>query len=145
MALQVRVKKTHPNAVIPEYALDGDACFDLTAVSKVVGDDGNIVYHTGLSFEIPKGYAGFVFPRSSIRCKGMFLRNAVGVIDSGYRGEVQVTMGIYGDSPIYSGGDRVAQMLVLPIPQVELIETDSLGKSERGEGGHGSSGGVGKV
>lgn len=140
--LKVRFKKVHPGVPTPPYAYDGDACFDLTAM-RIEHKGDNTIYHTGLAFEIPKGYAGFVFPRSSIRKKGMFQRNAVGVIDSGYRGEVSVTMGAYGDAPAYNLGDTMAQMLILPIPRVVLVESAVLDDSERGEGGHGSSGGVG--
>lgn len=86
--MKVKIKKLHPDAVIPAYAKTGDAGMDLTATSVSVDEYGNIVYGTGLAFEIPEGYVGLVFPRSSIFKKGIILSNSVGVIDSGYRGEV---------------------------------------------------------
>ena len=86
--MKVKIKKLHPNAVIPAYAKTGDAGMDLTAVSMQIDEYGNICYGTGLAFEIPEGYVGLVFPRSSNHKKGVILTNCVGVIDSGYRGEV---------------------------------------------------------
>ena len=88
--MEVRIKKLHPDAVIPTYAKDGDAGMDLTAVTKSYDRDGNVVYGTGLAFEIPEGYVGLVFPRSSLSRLDIALSNCVGVIDSGYRGEVTV-------------------------------------------------------
>ena len=86
--MKVKIKKLHPDAVIPAYAKTGDAGMDLTAVSMQIDVYGNICYGTGLAFEIPEGYVGLVFPRSSNHKKGVILTNCVGVIDSGYRGEV---------------------------------------------------------
>lgn len=86
--LQVKIKKLHPDAVIPSYAHDTDCGMDLTAVSKTTDEYGNVVYGFGLAFEIPEGYAGFIFPRSSNHKSGLLLTNSVGVIDAGYRGEV---------------------------------------------------------
>lgn len=86
--MKVKIKKIHPDAVIPSYAKEGDAGMDLTAISMKVDEYGNICYGIGLAFEIPEGYVGLVFPRSSNCKKGVILTNCVGVIDSGYRGEV---------------------------------------------------------
>lgn len=86
--MKVNIKKLHPNAVVPSYAHDTDCGMDLTAVSKTFDEYGNVVYGFGLAFEIPKGYAGFIFPRSSNHKSRMLLTNSVGVIDAGYRGEV---------------------------------------------------------
>ena len=86
--LQVKIKKLHPDAVVPTYAHATDCGMDLTAVSKTFDEYGNVVYGFGLAFEIPEGYAGFIFPRSSNHKSRMLLTNSVGVIDSGYRGEV---------------------------------------------------------
>lgn len=88
--MKVKIKKLHPDAVIPAYAKAGDAGMDLTAVSMKIDEYGNICYGTGLAFEIPEGYVGLVFPRSSNHKKGVILTNCVGVIDSGYRGEVSL-------------------------------------------------------
>ncbi len=86
--MKVKIKKLHPDAVIPAYAKTGDAGMDLTAVSMQIDEYGNICYGTGLAFEIPEGYVGLVFPRSSNCKKGVILTNCVGVIDSGYRGDI---------------------------------------------------------
>lgn len=149
--MEVRIKKLHPNAVIPTYAKDGDAGMDLTAVTKSYDRDGNIVYGTGLAFEIPEGYVGLVFPRSSLSRLDIALSNCVGVIDSGYRGEVTVKFKpamlfnreqrpIILNNRIYEVGERVAQIIIIPYPQITFIEADELSQTERGTGGYGSSG-----
>jgi len=88
--MKVKIKKTHKDAIIPKYAKPGDAGMDLTAVSKIYDKYGNVSYGTGLAFEIPKGYVGLLFPRSSNCKKDLLLSNSVGILDSGYRGEVFV-------------------------------------------------------
>ena len=149
--MEVRIKKLHPNAVIPTYAKDGDAGMDLTAVTKSSDRDGNIVYGTGLAFEIPEGYVGLVFPRSSLSRLDIALSNCVGVIDSGYRGEVTVKFKpamlfnreqrpIILNNRIYEVGERVAQIIIIPYPQITFVEADELSETERGTGGYGSSG-----
>lgn len=152
--LEVKIKKLNENAVIPSYAKDGDAGMDLTATSKSYDEHGNVVYGTGLAFEIPFGYVGYVFPRSSNSKKDLLLSNSVGVIDSGYRGEVifkfkpsivysQISEGVslrreYPDS--YEIGDRIGQIIIMPIPQIQFIEVEELTETERGNGGFGSTG-----
>jgi len=142
--LEVKVKKYDVNAVVPTYAKEGDAGMDLTAVSKTVDEDGNTVYGTGLGFEIPYGYAGFLFPRSSNTKKNLLLGNSVGVVDSGYRGEVFLKFKPSGSSSLefkeYEVGDRVAQIIIMPVPKVSFTLTDELSDSERGDTGFGSSG-----
>jgi dUTP pyrophosphatase len=114
---------------------------DLVATSRSVDDKGNIVYGTGLAFEIPKGYVGLIFPRSSLSKYGLMLTNHVGVIDSGYRGEVTAKFKVISGNPeIYKVGDRIAQMIIMPYPKVEFTDTDVLSDSERGTGGYGSTG-----
>lgn len=140
--MQVGVKKLHPDAVIPKYAKAGDAGLDLTAV-EIINDEGfQVTYKTGLAFEIPLGYVGLIFPRSSVRNYQLSLSNCVGVIDSGYRGEIQFTFNKLAGIPSkkYSVGERVGQMIIMPYPQIELVEFDALSNTERGEGGFGSSG-----
>ncbi len=142
--VKVSIKKLSPNAVIPTYSKDGDAGMDLTAVSKEITDD-YISYKTGLSFEIPKGYVGLLFPRSSNSKKDLLLTNSVGVIDSGYRGEVELRFktilnGKLENISTYNVGDRVGQIMILPYPKIQFVETDKLSESERGDGGFGSSG-----
>ena len=144
---KVKVKKLHEKAVIPKYSKPGDAGLDLTATSKCYEGD-NIVYGTGLAIEIPEGYVGLLFPRSSLSKYDLSLTNHVGVIDSGYRGELMFkfkhTEGHYlmGEKKYdeYLLGDRIGQLLIIPYPKIESVETKELSDSERGTGGYGSSG-----
>jgi dUTP pyrophosphatase len=140
--LKVKFKKLHPSAISPCYAKQGDAGMDLTATEIISEEVFQIVYGTGIAVEIPEGHVGLVFPRSSIRKYDLSLTNSVGVIDSGYRGEIQVTFrkekGVA--SKKYEVGDRVCQIMILPFPSVNFIEANELSDSERGEGGHGSTG-----
>lgn len=159
--MEVKIKKLHPDAIIPKYAKPGDAGLDLTATSMEYDEYGNICYGTGLAFEIPEGYVGLVFPRSSIYKEQLLLSNAVGVIDSGYRGEVSFkfkpSMALDNrqcvktdkdrlwsvairQNGIYKVGDRIGQIIILPYPQIEFVEVDALSETERGTGGYGSSG-----
>lgn len=165
--MEVKIKKLHKDAVIPKYAKEGDAGLDLTATSVEHDNYGNIVYGTGLAFEIPEGYVGLLFPRSSNAKTNMYLTNSVGVLDSGYRGEVmfkyktahnvasvlqylwqkyirrmkplnvRINTMTYG---AYEVGDRVGQLIILPYPKIEFVESDELSKTQRGAGGYGSSG-----
>lgn len=139
--IKLKVKRLHPEAVLPSYAKHGDACFDLTAVN-IHNEYKYIEYDTGLAFEIPEGYVGLIFPRSSVTNKDLMLKNSVGVIDSGYRGEITFRFAQTEDYPvnIYTIGERIGQMMILPIPTVELEEVEELSTTERGEGGYGSSG-----
>lgn len=128
-------------AKIPRYAKQGDAGMDLYAVSQGFDEHGNYVYGTGLAMEIPRGYVGLLFPRSSISKTAHSLRNAVGVIDSGYRGEIMLKYDInIQNSPVYSVGDRIAQIIIMPYPEVQFDEVFELSKTQRGSGGFGSSG-----
>ena len=140
--LRVAVKKLNKKAVIPSYAKPGDAGLDLTAVSIVSDYIDYITYGTGLAMEIPTDYVGLIFPRSSIRNYDLVLSNCVGVIDSGYRGEIQFTFlkTKNMNSKVYAIGDRIGQILIMPYPQVTLIEEQDLSETERGENGFGSSG-----
>ena len=142
--MEVKIKKLHKDAVIPKYAKPGDAGLDLTAVSMNIDEYGNICYGTGLAFEIPEGYVGLVFPRSSNHKKGVILTNCVGVIDSGYRGEVsfkfkEIALGNFS-KVTYKVGDRIGQIIIMPYPQIEFVEVDELSETERGTTGYGSSG-----
>lgn len=140
--VKVKVKKLVPEAVIPSYSKIGDAGMDLTITREIENTTFSVSYGFGIAMEIPQGYVGLVFPRSSIRNTDLILSNCVGVIDSGYRGEIQATFkktsGL--DSIKYSVGERGAQIVILPYPKVSMIETDELSNSERGEGGFGSTG-----
>lgn len=141
-SLVVKVKKLHEKAVIPFYSKDGDAGMDLTITREIENTSFVVTYGFGLAMEIPKGYVGLVFPRSSIRNQELLLSNSVGVIDSGYRGEIQATFkktnGL--DSMKYKVGERGAQIIIIPFPKVTMIESDGLSNTERGQGGFGSTG-----
>lgn len=137
--MKVRFKKITPSAVIPTKAHPSDAGFDLTATS--MREDGDVVvYGTGLAMEIPSGHVGLVFPRSSVYKKDLILTNSVGVVDSGYRGEVLVKFRKTADGDKYEVGDRIAQLIIIPYPAIEFEEAEELTSSDRGEGGFGSSG-----
>ena len=140
--MQVKFKKLDTSAVVPKYAKPGDAGMDLTAVRQISNTTFQATYGTGLAVEIPKGYVGLIFPRSSIRNTELTLSNSVGVVDSGYRGEIQFTFNKLNglDSWQYKVGDRIGQLLILPYPNIEPIEVAELSSTERGEGGFGSSG-----
>lgn len=141
--MKVRVKKLHPDAKIPRYAKAGDAGLDLTAISCRNDYDGNVIYGTGLAFEIPEGYVGLLFPRSSNARTTLLLSNCVGVLDSGYRGEVMFKYKLLrglGNNVTYNIGDRIGQLIIMPYPQIELVESEELTETERGSGGYGSSG-----
>lgn len=139
----VKIKKLHKDAIIPSYAKDGDAGLDMTATRMWFDDDGNVCYGTGLAIEIPQGYVGLVFPRSSIAKKDLLLSNSVGVIDSGYRGEITIKFKICGDykeKHFYKIGERICQIIIMPYPQIEFEEVEELSKTERNDGGFGSTG-----
>ena len=137
--MKVRIKKLSENAVIPTYAKEGDAGMDLVITSIITKNLGDVTYGFGIALEIPNGFVGLVFPRSSIRKYDLALTNCVGVIDSGYRGEIQATFkrsGVYA----YAVGDRICQIMIIPHPPIEFEEADELSDTERGEGGFGSTG-----
>lgn len=152
--MKVKIKKLSESAVIPTYAKSGDAGLDLTAT--VVNWSGTkLVCRTEIAVEIPEGYVGLIYPRSSISKTGLSLCNSVGVIDSGYRGEIMLKFNYIGQwlspythateisgpaEPIYKEGDKVGQLVIVPYPQIELIESEELSSTERGTGGFGSSG-----
>lgn len=139
--IPVKVKKLNENAVIPSYSKEGDAGMDLTITTVINETDIDITYGFGLAFEIPKNYVGLVFPRSSIRKYDLSLTNCVGVIDSGYRGEIQATFKkTHQGVNKYNVGERGAQIIILPYPQIKMIESDTLSNTERGDGGFGSTG-----
>ena len=138
----VKVKKLDPNAVIPSYSKVGDAGMDLTITKEIENTSFSVSYGFGIAMEIPKGYVGLVFPRSSVRNQDLILSNCVGVIDSGYRGELQATFkktqGL--DSIKYKVGERGAQIIILPYPTIYMTEVPELSDTERGSGGFGSTG-----
>lgn len=139
--MEVRIKKLTENAKMPTKVHATDAGYDLYAASTSVDKNYNVVYGTGVAVEIPTGYVGLVFPRSSIASKDIMLSNSVGVIDSGYRGEVMAKFKrVTGEFDSYQVGDRIAQLIIIPYPEVTFVEVDELSDSDRGEGGYGSTG-----
>jgi len=138
----VKVKKLDPNAVIPSYSKVGDAGMDLTITKEIENTSFSVSYGFGIAMEIPKGFVGLVFPRSSVRNQDLILSNCVGVIDSGYRGELQATFkktnGL--DSIKYKVGERGAQIIILPYPTIYMTEVPELSDTDRGTGGFGSTG-----
>jgi dUTP pyrophosphatase len=153
--MKVKIQKISPLAKIPTYAKDGDAGMDVIATSIISDTPTQITYGLGIALEIPNGFVGLVFPRSSIRKTGLQLSNSVGVIDSGYRGELQATFnkvfggeGMYDEMKVnqmqpndyYKIGDRVAQIMIIPFPPIEFEQVTQLSETERGEGGFGSTG-----
>lgn len=147
--MQVKVKKLHPDAIIPQYQTAGAACFDLHAVlppneAAAPYYGAPEVINTGLSFEIPEGFAMLIFSRSGQGFNyDVRLANCVGVIDSDYRGEVKVKLTRDScDDVSYSvmHGDRIAQAMIVPIPRIELVESEELSDTTRGSNGYGSTG-----
>lgn len=140
--MQVRFKKLHDDAVMPKFGNPGDAGADLTAISvKFDPDTGTYEYGTGIAIEIPENYVGLIFPRSSVFKTGMLLSNCVGVIDSGYRGEIRFKFHHVNSSKIkYNAGDRVGQIILMRIPNVDYVEVSDLNESIRGKRGFGSTG-----
>lgn len=139
--IEIKFKKLCAEAVMPTKAHQSDAGADLTATSKHWDDEKQCwIYGTGIATEIPEGYVGLVFPRSSIRKYGLSLANSIGVIDSGYRGEIMCSFKPTGSCPTYNVGDKIAQLIIMPYPETNYVEATELSDSERGENGHGSSG-----
>lgn len=140
--MKVKIKKLHNSAVIPKKAHDQDAGFDLTAISKDTVDEEVYEFHeydTGIALEIPRGYVGLVYPRSSISKTGHILANSTGIIDSNYRGSIKVRFKTIPDHTEYIPGDRIAQLIIMPYPEIEFEEVDELENTNRGSGAFGST------
>lgn len=142
--MEVKFKKLSDSAITPTRSYETDAGLDLYAAADAGGDQytgGVVIYHTGLAIAIPEGFVGLIFPRSSICNKGLSLTNCVGVVDSGYTGEVLFKFRVQGyDFRWYKKGDRIGQLIVMPFPKVTLIEVENLDAKPRGDGGFGSTG-----
>jgi dUTP pyrophosphatase len=141
--IEVPVRRLRADAALPSQAYAGDAGFDLTACERhELGPGERATVPTGLAVAIPEGHGGFVLPRSGLAARnGITIVNAPGLIDSGYRGEVQIVL-LNTDQTtpfVVEPGMRIAQLVVLPVPQVELVELEELPESERGARGFGSS------
>jgi dUTP pyrophosphatase len=141
--IELPIRRLRADAVLPSQAYAGDAGFDLTACDRhELGPGERAVVPTGLAVAIPEGHGGFVLPRSGLAARsGITIVNAPGLIDSGYRGEVQVVL-LNTDSRepfVVEPGMRIAQLVVVPVAEIEPVELDELPESERGVRGFGSS------
>lgn len=148
----LRVKRLHPDAILPKYATAGAACFDLHAIGPVGTTIDGIelnsatppVIRTGLAFELPEGHVMLIYSRSGHGFKNSTrLANCTGVIDSDYRGEILVKLTRDNTTDPFlrvRPGDRIAQAMILPVPSARLVEVDELSDTARGTGGFGSTG-----
>lgn len=137
--LKIKFKKLNQNAVIPKQGTAGAAGFDLTAVS-IEETDQFVKYYTGIAVQIPAGYFGMLVPRSSVVNTGLLMGNSVGIIDSDYVGELSAVFYLRSGCKVYNVGDRIGQLVIVPIPEVEFVEAEELSETERGAGGYGSTG-----
>jgi dUTP pyrophosphatase len=157
--MKLKVKKLNLDATLPTYATDGSNGLDLVATSiinhkvKERNKEGRTLIEeyvecrTGISVEIPKGYVGLLFPRSSVSKKNLVMANSVGVIDSDYRGEIMMrfkvlevsSYGAFKDAYLYEQGDKIGQLILFQVPKLEVEEVKELGDTERGSGGFGST------
>lgn len=138
--MKVFIKKLNENAIIPKYAHSTDAGMDMVATS-VEETPNQMIYGTGLAMEIPEGHVGLIFPRSSICKTSLSLTNSVGVIDSGYRGEIKFVFQKNGPyKNYYNVGERIGQIIIMPYPTIQFKEVEELNSSDRGHGGYGSTG-----
>lgn len=141
--MKLKIRKLTDDAVVPTKAHDLDIGWDLTATSVKIVDEkdyGYWEYGTDLAVDIPAGYMGLIFPRSSVSKTGQWLANSVGLIDPGYHGELKQRFKGIPDTKVYTPGDRVAQLVVIKSEDLEFELVEDLGDSERGEKGFGSSG-----
>ena len=141
--IELPIVRLHADARLPERAYSGDAGLDLSTCEPLrLGPGERAVVHTGIAVAIPEGYAGFVQPRSGLAARhGIAVVNSPGLIDPGYRGEIRVVLLNTDQERVFdaAAGERIAQLVVLPVPELELVELDELPASERGVRGFGSS------
>ena len=141
--MTLRFKRTHPDAVLPAYAHPSDAGMDVRSVENLVIAPGKrALVHTGLVMLLPPCYEAQVRPRSGLALKhGVTVLNTPGTIDAGYRGEIGVILANFGEVEFrVNKGDKIAQIVIAPVTQAEVVETDTVDETDRGEGGFGSTG-----
>lgn len=138
--MKIKVKKLYPDSVLPIRATAGAGGYDLTAVKVEKLGNGRIKCYSGIAIEMPEGCAGFVFPRSSVWKRDCLMTNGVGLIDNDYRGEITGVFDHYGTQKEYMKGDRFAQLVIVPLPEVNFVEVEELSETKRGAGGYGSTG-----
>ncbi|MFA5926929.1 MAG: dUTP diphosphatase [Patescibacteria group bacterium] len=139
--MEIKVKKLHPDAILPKYALPGDAGMDLYAVEETIVEPGKIVpVPTGIAIELPEGYVSLVWDKSSIPLR-YGITTMGGVIEHTYRGEYRIIMHNSSTVPhTFERGDKIAQLLIQPIVSAQIVEVGELSESLRGQGGFGSTG-----
>ena len=140
--LNIRFKKLHPEAKMPRKATDGAAGFDLVCTEIEWDAEHRIAkHHTGLAIELPENHVGLLFPRSSISKTNLRVANTTGIIDSDYRGEITLVCDVADKGfKNYSTGDRIGQLVIMPLPSVSWEESEELSETTRGTGGYGSTG-----
>lgn len=138
--MELKVKRIHPDAKLPLYGHAGDAGLDLfSAIDRELGPGDVFAVPTGIQVAIPPGHVGLIWDKSGISLMGV--HRLAGVIDAGYRGEIQVVLANLGDGPFaVKKGQKIAQMLVQPVAAVAVVEADTLDDTSRGQGGFGSTG-----
>lgn len=140
--MTIKFKRLHPDAAIPRQGSEWAAGFDITAISREWRPvEACYEYRTGLAIEVPKGFVALLFPRSSIFRVPLQLSNSVGVVDADYRGEIKAKFRrTDGCEPLYEPGDRIGQLVIIPVPSVRYVEVEHLSETKRGANGYGSTG-----
>lgn len=139
---EIKFKKLDDNAKLPQKAHETDAGWDMWAVSKKENEK-YVQYGTGIAFDIPKGWVGELYPRSSVTNKDLMLKNSVGIIDAGYQGEIMFRFNVTKQNSFFDSyhiGDKIGQIIFKRLPEVSLVEVNEFKKSFRGEKGFGSTG-----
>ena len=142
--IKIKVKKLHPDAKIPTYATNGSCGLDVYSVDCRYDEEiDTFIYYTGLAFELPEGYGLFPIPQSRNRKTECYIPNTPGLVDTDYRGEVQIsykTRDKYSRVQPYKVGEKCGQLVLLLCPKIEFEEVKELSETERGNGSHGSTG-----
>ena len=142
--VKIKFKKLHPDATMPTYATNGSIGLDVRSVDcRYDSEIDAFIYHTGLAVELPEGYGLFPIPQSRNRKTECYIPNTPGLVDTDYRGEIQLTYKTrdkFNRVQPYSVGDKCGQIVILPCPKVEFVEVEELSETDRGVNGHGSTG-----